>query len=102
MKVLSLLALLIARLLLGDARAQVNPGIIHFPNRERSWDRIPSMAVASWENDPRTAWVVEAVEFWNKTFAEISAPRSRRAYRELLGSRERLALIPHRARSRRV
>jgi hypothetical protein len=78
MKVLSLLVLLFARLLLGDARAQENPGIIHFPNRERSWNRIPSVAVASRENDPRIALVVEAVEFWNKTFAEISAPRARR------------------------
>ena len=91
--------LLFARLLLGDARAQENLGVSHYPNRERSWNRIPYVAVASRENDPRIALAVEAVEFWNKTFAEIGAPRSRRAYRELLGSREHLTLIPHRAGS---
>ena len=78
MIVFSLLVFLLARLLLGDARAQENPGIIHFPNRERSWNRIPSVAVASRENDPRIALVMDAVEFWNNTFAEIGTPRARR------------------------
>jgi hypothetical protein len=35
---------------------------------------MPSVIIASKENDPRIALVLEAVEFWNKTFAEIGTP----------------------------
>ena len=65
------LAVLLAGLIAGDAHAQESSAIVHFPNRERSWDRIPSVAIATKENDPRIPLVLEAVEFWNKTFAEL-------------------------------
>jgi hypothetical protein len=53
------------------SRAQETAGIVHFPNRERSWDKIPSITISAKENDPRIRLVHDAVEFWNKTFAEL-------------------------------
>lgn len=70
----ALLAVLLAGLIAGGGRAQESSAIVHFPNRERSWDRIPSVTIATKENDPRITLVLEAVEFWNKTFAELGSP----------------------------
>jgi hypothetical protein len=70
----ALFAVVLAGLIAGDARPQESSGIVHFPNRERSWDRIPSVTIATKENDPRIPLVLEAVEFWNKTFAELGSP----------------------------
>jgi hypothetical protein len=58
----------------GSAPAQESSGIVHFPNRERSWDKIPAIMVSTKENDPRIRLVHDAVDFWNKTFAELGAP----------------------------
>ena len=69
-----LLILVFAGLLLGDASAQENSNIVHYPNRERSWEKIPSVTIASKENDQRIVLVMDAVDFWNKTFAEIGTP----------------------------
>jgi hypothetical protein len=99
MKVLSLLALLIARLILGDARAQVNPGIIHFPNRERARNRIPSVAVASRKTVHGSHWSWRRSSFGTTPLSR-SARRGRvQAYRELLKNCPELDLIPHRTGS---
>ena len=66
-----LLVLLLAGLICADTQAQESSGIVHFPTRERSWDRIPSITILTAANDSRIPLVLEAVEFWNKTFAEI-------------------------------
>jgi hypothetical protein len=58
----------------GHAHAQESSGIVHFPNRERSWDRIPAIMISTKENDPRIRLVRDAVDFWNKTFAELGTP----------------------------
>ena len=38
------------------------------------WTKIPSITVVSAEADPRSASVREAVDFWNRTFAELGSP----------------------------
>ncbi len=38
------------------------------------WTKIPSITVVSAEADPRIAAVREAVDFWNRTFAELGSP----------------------------
>jgi hypothetical protein len=58
----------------GSAHAQESSGIVHFPNRERSWDKIPAIMISTKENDPRIRLVHDAVDFWNKTFAESGTP----------------------------
>src|SRR3974390_731160 len=47
----------------GDARPQ-NVG----------WTKIPSITVVSEATDPRIGSVREAVDFWNRTFAELGSP----------------------------
>jgi len=37
------------------------------------WTKIPSITVVSVETDPRLAAVREAVDFWNRTFAELGS-----------------------------
>ena len=37
------------------------------------WTKIPSITVVSAETDPRLAAVREAVDFWNRTFAELGS-----------------------------
>lgn len=49
----------------------VGPGIIHFPNRERPWDKIPTITISAQEGDPRIQLAEEAVNFWNKQLAAI-------------------------------
>jgi hypothetical protein len=43
------------------------------PNRARGWDKIPTIVVCGKEGDPRIQLVSEAVDFWNKTLAEIGS-----------------------------
>jgi len=38
------------------------------------WTKIPSITVVSAEADPRIGSVREAVDFWNRTFAELMSP----------------------------
>jgi len=38
------------------------------------WTKIPSITVVSAETDPRIPSVREAVDFWNRTFAELGSP----------------------------
>ena len=57
-----------------DAYAQESSGVVHFPNRERSWDKIPSITISTKESDSRIRLVHDAVDFWNKTFAEVGSP----------------------------
>jgi hypothetical protein len=38
------------------------------------WTKTPSITVVSAEADPRIAAVREAVDFWNRTFAELGSP----------------------------
>lgn len=44
------------------------------PPGSRGWDRIPSVVISAQEGDPRIAPAMEAVNFWNKQFAEIGTP----------------------------
>lgn len=44
-----------------------------FPNRARGWDKIPTIVVCGKARDPRIHLVNEAVDFWNKTLAEIGS-----------------------------
>jgi hypothetical protein len=74
MKAEAFLVFLFASLIAGNGHAQESSPIVHFPNRERSWDRIPAIMISTKENDPRIRLVHDAVEFWNKTFAELGTP----------------------------
>jgi hypothetical protein len=38
------------------------------------WTKIPSITVVSTEADPRIGSVREAVDYWNRTFAELGSP----------------------------
>ena len=72
MRTVRLSVFLCAGLIAGIAQAQENPDIVYFPIHQHSWDRIPSITISTAENDPRIP--LEAVEFWNKTLAEIGTP----------------------------
>ena len=73
-RAIPLLVFLFAGLSSGNARGEDDSGIVYFSNRERSWDRTPSVTILTKENDRRIRLVFEAVEFWNRTFAEIGSP----------------------------
>src|SRR5439155_358135 len=60
-----LLVLLLAGLICADTQAQESSGIVHFPTRERSWDRIPSITILTAANDSRIPLVLEAAELEN-------------------------------------
>ncbi len=53
------------------AEKRTRSGIVYFPIRQHSWDKVPSVTILTAPNDPRILLVLEAVEFWNKSFAEI-------------------------------
>jgi matrixin len=42
-------------------------------NAARAWTNVPSIAVLSSADDPRVPLVLQAVEFWNRTFAELGS-----------------------------
>jgi Met-zincin len=44
------------------------------PLRAKRWTKIPSITVVSAEDDPRIAALREAVDHWNRTFAELGTP----------------------------
>ncbi len=44
-----------------------------FPNRARSWNKIPTIVISGKEGDPRIQLVNEAVDFWNKQLSEIGS-----------------------------
>ena len=44
------------------------------PFRAKRWTKIPSITVVSAEDDPRIGPVREAVDYWNRTFAELGTP----------------------------
>jgi hypothetical protein len=68
------LILVVAATISANSQAQEGSAIVHFRNRERSWDQIPSVVIAAAENDRRISLVFEAVDFWNRTFNEIGSP----------------------------
>ena len=68
------LVLLFAALISGCSQIEGSSGIVYFPNRERSWGKVPAVTISARENDPRIPLVFEAVEFWNSTLAEIGTP----------------------------
>jgi hypothetical protein len=68
------LILVVAAAISANSQAQEDSAIVHFRNRERSWDQIPSVVIAAAENDRRISLVFEAVDFWNRTFNEIGSP----------------------------
>jgi hypothetical protein len=39
-----------------------------------SWDKAPSVVVVSTEGDPRVSLVSDAVDYWNRAFAELGSP----------------------------
>lgn len=44
------------------------------PFRANRWTKIPSITVVSTADDPRIEPLREAVDYWNRTFAEIGTP----------------------------
>ena len=47
----------------------------HYPmSHEGIWDRVPNIVVVAQEHDPRLADFYVAVDFWNRTFAELGTP----------------------------
>lgn len=46
-------------------------GTIYFPNRQRPWDKIPTVTISAQEKDPRIGLALEAVDFWNSLLSEI-------------------------------
>ena len=44
------------------------------PFRAQRWRRVPSITVVSAQDDPRIGAVREAVDYWNRAFAEIGTP----------------------------
>ena len=44
------------------------------PLRASRWTKIPSITVVSAEGDPRIGPLREAVDYWNRTFAELGTP----------------------------
>jgi hypothetical protein len=44
-----------------------------FPNRARGWTKLPTVAIAGNEGDPRVPLVREAVDFWNQQLSEIGS-----------------------------
>jgi len=62
------LGLLVAGLLAGGLVAMAGPF------RAKRWTKIPSITIVSAEDDPRIGPVREAVDHWNRTFAELGTP----------------------------
>jgi hypothetical protein len=48
--------------------------VVAAPTRPAPWTKIPAITVVSTEGDPRIASVREAVDFWNRTFADLGTP----------------------------
>jgi hypothetical protein len=48
--------------------------VMEGPLRSNRWTKIPSIAVVSADEDPRIGPLHEAVDFWNRTFAELGTP----------------------------
>jgi hypothetical protein len=44
------------------------------PFRSSRWTKIPSITVVSADDDPRIGPLREAIEYWNRTFAELGTP----------------------------
>lgn len=62
---------LVLVLLLGSSQA-IGAATL-FPNRARSWNKIPTIVVSGKEGDSRIQLVIEAVDFWNKQLSEIGS-----------------------------
>lgn len=43
------------------------------PNRERAWNKIPTIVVLGQQGDWRNQLVIDGVDFWNKQLAEIGS-----------------------------
>ncbi len=50
------------------------------------WTRIPAITVVSAAGDPRIPLVHEAVDFWNRSFADVGTPFRLGAVTEVIGS----------------
>jgi hypothetical protein len=61
------LGLLVAGLLAGGL-------VVAGPFGAKRWTKIPSITVVSAEDDPRIGALREAVDYWNRTFAELGTP----------------------------
>src|SRR5579859_3581492 len=48
--------------------------VMEGPFRAIRWTKVPSITVVSAENDPRIGPLREAVDHWNRTFAELGTP----------------------------
>jgi hypothetical protein len=48
--------------------------VMEWPLRSIRWTKIPSITVVSAEEDARIGPLREAVDFWNRTFAELGTP----------------------------
>ena len=51
-----------------------SPGHSEADGDRGAWSKVPALTVVASENDPRLPLVREAVEYWNKCFAEMGTP----------------------------
>jgi hypothetical protein len=65
---------LLGALISGCSEVAGESGIIHYPNRERPWDTIPTVTISAGADDPRVQTVLEAVEYWNSTLGALGTP----------------------------
>jgi len=50
------------------------PFVVHVWAQGRAWTKVPTVVLVAPEHDPRLPATREAIEFWNRTFAEIGTP----------------------------
>jgi hypothetical protein len=48
--------------------------VIAGPFRAQRWTRVPKITVVSAQDDPRIGPLREAIDYWNRTFAELGTP----------------------------
>jgi hypothetical protein len=61
-------------LLTSACSGQQSQTVVHSGTWGRPWVKVPTIVLVAPENDPRLRLAREAVDFWNRTFAEIGTP----------------------------
>ncbi len=67
-------ALLVTASVFAVSSTAVSAPTTFYPTRGCRWDKIPTVAIAGAEGDPRTPRVHDAVAFWNRLLEEIGTP----------------------------
>jgi hypothetical protein len=50
------------------------PSAVRVWAQGRAWTKVPTIVLVAPEHDPRLPATREAIDFWNRTFAEIGTP----------------------------